>query len=59
MQMDLVAGGDLQDGGFDLAKLLLLEPGPYGPGYGAARGQKRPDIGVPRRGPPRRGRMII
>ncbi len=54
MQMGLVAGGNLQNSGFDLGKTLLVEPCPDGPGDGAARGQKWPDVGVPRGGPPRR-----
>src|SRR3984893_6111758 len=54
MQMGLVARRDLQNRCFDLGKALFVEPGPDGPGNGAPGGQKRLDIGVPGRRPPRR-----
>ena len=52
MQMGLVARRNLQDPGLNLDKTLLVEPRPDSPGDGAARGQERPDIGVPRGRPP-------
>src|SRR5258708_13475063 len=52
MQVGLIARGNLQNPGFGLGKTLLVEPCPQRPGNGAARRQKRPDIGVPRRCPP-------
>jgi len=41
--------------GLDLAKTLLVEPGPHRPGDRTSRHQERLSIGVPRRRPPWRG----
>src|SRR3984885_14849097 len=58
MQMGLVPRRDLKNRRFDLGKTLFIEPGPDGPGDSVPRGQKRLDIGVPGRGPPRR-RVLV
>jgi hypothetical protein len=52
MQMRLVARRDLQDAGLDLAKTLLVEPGPHRAGDRASRHQERLPVGVPRGRPP-------
>jgi hypothetical protein len=57
MQMRLVARRDLEDGGLDLGKSLLVEPGPHRPRDRAPRQQERLAIGVPRGRPP--GRWLV
>src|SRR5438105_4306288 len=59
MQMRLVARRDLQDGGLDLGKTLLVEPGPHRPGDRTSRHQEGLSIGVPRRRPPWRGLVDV
>jgi hypothetical protein len=49
MKVGLIARRNLQNSSFDLDKALRVEPCPEGPGDGASRRQKRPDIGVARR----------
>src|SRR5712671_5716125 len=54
VQVGLIARRYLQNPGFDFGKTLRIEPGPDSPGDSAPRGQKWPDVGVPRRRPPGR-----
>jgi hypothetical protein len=57
--MDLIARRNLQNGGLDLGKPLLVEPGANRLGDGVPRQQKRPGVGVPRGRPPLRNRMAF
>jgi elongation factor P len=59
MQVDLIAGRNLQDGSFDLGKTLLVEPGPDSPGDSVPRHQKWPGVGVPVSRPPWRKRSVF
>jgi hypothetical protein len=57
MQMRLVARRDLQDGGLNLGKPLLVEPRPHRSRDRGPRYQERLSIGVPRGRPP--GRRLV
>src|SRR4051794_6165472 len=57
--MGFVTGRDLKHRGLNLNKTLLLEPGSDGPDDRSPGHQKGPDIGVPRRRPPRRPKAIF
>jgi hypothetical protein len=47
--MGLIAGRDLQNGGFDLDEPLLGEKAPDGPGNGAPGLEEGPPVKVPSR----------
>ncbi len=57
MQVGFIARRDLQNAGFHLKEAPGLEPGPQIPGYRRPGPQKRPAVGVARRGPPWRGQI--
>ena len=59
VQMGLIARRNLQNGGFDLGKALLVEPGPGSPGDGGPCRQKGPDVGVPAGRPPWRKLVVF
>jgi elongation factor P len=57
--MDLIPRGNLQNRGLDFGEPLLLEPAANRLADGVPRQQKRPDVGVPRGGPPRRKLLVF
>ena len=59
VQVRLVAGRDLQDGGIDLDEALAVEPAPQRRLNCAARQQERPPVGMDVRMPPGASRGAI